>query len=104
MKQMRKRILSVALALLILAGCAVGGVTLWNNRSKKQIKVYSVGDFSMTDYWGDSNTTDGMVDVDGLQTIYLSDTQTVNEVLVAQGDTVQQRPSRGSAQVDRGTG
>lgn len=88
MKQMRKRILSVVLALLILAGCAVGGVTLWNNRSKKQIKVYSIGDFSMTDYWGDSNTTDGMVDVDGLQTIYLSDTQTVNEVLVAQGDTV----------------
>lgn len=88
MKQMKKRILSAVLALLIVAGCAVGGVTLWKNRSQKPVKVYSIEDFSMTDYWGDSMTTDGMVDVDGLQTIGLSDTQTVTEVLVQQGDTV----------------
>lgn len=88
MKQMKKRVLSIVLAVAILAGCATGGVMLWKNRNKKQVKVYSIGDFSMTDYWGDSSTTDGMVDVEGLQQVELSDTQTVTEVLVKQGDTV----------------
>ena len=89
MKQMRTRILSVVLALAILAGCITGGVALWKKRSRKAIKIYPISSFSMTEYWGDSTTTDGLVGVEGLQTVLLSDTQTVTEVLVQPGDQVQ---------------
>lgn len=89
MKKLTKRILSVILALAVLAGCVTGGVALWNKRNSKAIKIYPITSFSMTEYWGDSTTTDGLVGVEGLQTVLLSDTQTVTEVLVQPGEQVQ---------------
>ncbi|MCD7734504.1 MAG: biotin/lipoyl-binding protein, partial [Clostridiales bacterium] len=90
MNKTGKRILSVALALLLVVGCAAGGVYAWNHRSREAVNVYAVSDFAMTNYWGDSTTSDGLVETEGLQSVYLSDTQTVKEVLVSEGDYVQE--------------
>ena len=87
--KLRKRIITVALALLILAGCVFGGGYAWSHRAKKEVKVYDISEnFAMTDYWGDTSETEGMVDVQGLQSIYLSDTQTVKEIQVQEGQEV----------------
>ena len=42
----------------------------------------------MTEYWGDSQESNGPVTTDKIQTVFLSDTQTVTEILVQQGDEV----------------
>ena len=42
----------------------------------------------MTEYWGDSRESYGPVTSDNIQTVFLSDTQEVTEILVKQGDTV----------------
>ena len=52
------------------------------------MKVYSVNDFCMTDYWGDTSSTSGMVTTDKIQKVFLSSSQTVNKVWVAEGDSV----------------
>ncbi|MBR1845583.1 MAG: biotin/lipoyl-binding protein, partial [Oscillospiraceae bacterium] len=86
---LKKRIISMVLALLIVGGCAFGGVYAWQHRARKEVKVYHIGeDFAMTDYWGDTSYTDGQVTVEGMQQVYLSDTQSVNEVLVHEGQEV----------------
>lgn len=42
----------------------------------------------MTEYWGDSQESYGPVSTDKIQTVFLSSTQTVTEMKVAQGDEV----------------
>ena len=83
-----RRLIPIVLAVLLVAGGVAGGVALWRSRQNQPVTVYAVSDFSMTDYYGDTSQTEGMVTVDGLQTVYLSDTQTVKEILVSEGDTV----------------
>lgn len=80
---------------IIIAACAVGvcgavwgGLTIARNAQRSDVKVYSVNDFCMTDYWGDTSTTSGMVTTDKIQKVFLSSSQTVNKVWVAEGDTV----------------
>ena len=86
---LKKRIISIVLALLIVGGCAFGGVYAWRHRARKEVKVYNISEgFAMTDYWGDTSHTDGQVTVEGMQQVYLSDTQSVNEVLVHEGQEV----------------
>ena len=86
---LKKRIISIVLALLIVGGCAFGGVYAWQHRARKEVKVYNISEgFAMTDYWGDTSHTDGQVTVEGMQQVYLSATQSVNEVLVHEGQEV----------------
>ena len=80
---------------IIIAACAVGvcgavwgGMTIARNAQRSDVKVYSVNDFCMTDYWGDTSTTSGMVTTDKIQKVFLSSSQTVNKVWVAEGDSV----------------
>ena len=40
----------------------------------------------MTEYWGDAQESQGPVTTDKIQTVFLSDTQTVTQILVQQGD------------------
>ena len=42
----------------------------------------------MTDYWGDTSQTSGMVSTDKMQKIYLSSTQKVSKIYVEEGQTV----------------
>ncbi|MBP3683444.1 MAG: biotin/lipoyl-binding protein [Oscillospiraceae bacterium] len=52
------------------------------------VNVYPFHYLGMTEYWGDSRESYGPVTTDKIQTIFLSDTQTVTEILVQPGDTV----------------
>lgn len=81
-------------ALLIVGGVAVacgvvwGILTLARNARRGNVDVYAVSDFSMTNYWGDTSQTSGMVSTDQMQKIFLSDTQKVKQVYVKEGQTV----------------
>lgn len=81
-----KRLLIVTAVVLVIAI----GVGIWRiaGSGSKSVNVYSFDYIGMTEYWGDSRESYGPVTTDDIQTVYLSDTQTVTEILVQPGDTV----------------
>ena len=88
MKHKTKKIIifAVIAAVLLSAG---GGAWYWfGHRNAEPVYVFSFENVGMTEYWGDSQESYGPVTTDKIQTVYLSDTQTVTEILVKQGDTV----------------
>lgn len=82
-----KIIAIVLVVVLVLAG-GFAGWHFTQNRSTEPVNVYPFQYIGMTEYWGDSQESHGPVTTDAVQTIFLSETQTVTEVLVQQGDTV----------------
>ena len=73
--------------LAALALCA--GIGYYASRGRAEpVKVYSFADIGMTEYWGDNRESEGIVTADRVQTVYLSDTQRVKQVMVQQGDKV----------------
>ena len=86
-KRLKKTLI---IAACVAAGCGAvwGGLTIARNAQRGDVNVYAVGDFAMTDYWGDSSNTSGMVTTDKLQKIYISQSQTVTKVWVKEGDEV----------------
>ena len=83
-----KRGLLIAAGVVAACGVVWGGLTLARNANRGSVNVYAVSDFSMTDYWGDTSQTSGMVTTDEMQKIFLSDTQKVSKVYVEEGQTV----------------
>ena len=88
MKNKTKKILAIVLAVVILLGAGGGGWYYFSQKNTEPVYVFPFEHVGMTEYWGDSQESYGPVSTDKIQTIYLSDTQTVTEILVAQGDTV----------------
>ena len=87
-KNTKKKIL-VSATSLILAGAVGAGIFYGVTHQKKDpIPVISFMDVGMTEYWGDNMESHGPVSSDNIQTVFLSDTQKVTEVLVKEGDTV----------------
>lgn len=86
-KRLKKTLIIVA---CVAAGCGAvwGGLTIARNAQRGDVNVYAVGDFAMTDYWGDSSNTSGTVTTDKLQKIFISQSQTVTRVWVKEGDEV----------------
>ena len=86
-KRLKKTLI---IAACVAAGCGAvwGGLTIARNAQRGDVNVYAVNDFAMTDYWGDSSNTSGMVTTDKLQKIYISQSQTVTKVWVKEGDEV----------------
>ena len=88
MKNKTKKIIVIVLVAALVLG-AGGGVWYWlGHRNADPVYVFPFAYVGMTEYWGDSQESYGPVTTDKIQTIYLSDTQTVTEILVKQGDTV----------------
>ena len=87
LKAGKKRILLLAVILLAVAiGCGI-----WyylGHNSSEPVYVYPFEYVGMTEYWGDNQESYGPVTTDKIQTVYLTDTQTVTEILVQVGDTV----------------
>ena len=86
-KAKKKWILSGA---AVLAAAAVGcGIWYYmGHNSSEPVYVYPFQYIGMTEYWGDSQESYGPVTTDKIQTVFLSDTQTVTEILVQEGDMV----------------
>jgi len=89
MKKLIKRIILIVLCVAIVGGAAWGGLRLLRKSRTGPVNVYSVGDFAMTDYYGDTAEAYGPVTATGLQNVYISETQQVTEIFVSQGQTVQ---------------
>ena len=86
-KTRKKLILSVtAIVLVIAIGCGIWYYA--GHNSSEPVYVYPFDYVGMTEYWGDSQESYGPVTTDKIQTVYLTDTQTVTEILVQAGDTV----------------
>ena len=72
------------------AAAAVGCVFWYRAGHSNADPIYAVPFqyVGMTEYWGDSQESNGPVTTDKIQTVFLSDTQTVTDILVQQGDEV----------------
>lgn len=85
----KKKIILIAVGTVAAAAAIGAGIfTASRTSGKKSVYVYSFDIVGMTDYWGDRQESYGPVRSDNIQTVMLSDTQTVTEVKVKQGDTV----------------
>ena len=80
--------LLIALVSLVLVGAIVAGIWLYSGTNAEPVNVYSFNYMGMTEYWGDSQESYGYVQTDRVQTVFLSTTQTVTEILVSAGDEV----------------
>ena len=78
-------ILSVA---VVLAALGAGTWYFLSHRESAPVNVYAFEYLGMTEYWGDSQESYGPVTTDRIQTVFLSDTQKVTEILVNEGDSV----------------
>ena len=86
-KKLKTVLISVTAAVLAVA-ISLGCWAYFGRRSTDPVAVYPFANVGVTEYWGDSKETYGPVSTDKIQTVYLSNTQTVTEILVQQGDTV----------------
>ncbi|MBQ3488687.1 MAG: biotin/lipoyl-binding protein, partial [Clostridia bacterium] len=84
---MKKIILAVTAVVL---AAAIGGGVWWFTlgRPKEPVKVFSFNYLGMTEYWGDNQESYGPVTTDRIQTVYISETQTVTQVHVEPGAEV----------------
>ena len=76
----------IAAVLVIAVGCGVW--YYYGHNSSEPVYVYDFQMVGMTEYWGDQKESYGPVRTDRIQNILLSDTQTITEILVQQGDQV----------------
>ena len=85
-----KKSLIAALVVAILAGAVFGGSAVYRHfHTGNIVGVYSMADQIVTDDWlGDSGESYGNVRTTNIQTVYVSSTQTVTEVLVKDGQEV----------------
>ncbi len=79
-------ILAAVVVLAVGTGCGI-----WyylGHNSTEPVYVYPFQFVGMTEFWGDNQESNGPVKTDNFQTVFLTDTQTVTEILVQAGDTV----------------
>lgn len=90
MKKLNPKQKKIFLSVVALVLVAAIGVGIWFGAkgSAEPVNVYAFNYLGMTEYWGDNQESYGPVSTDKIQTVYLSDTQTVTEVLVGEGDEV----------------
>ena len=75
-------------AIAAVASAASIGLFFAAGGKGEPVNVYPFRQVGMTEYWGDSRESYGPVTTDKIQTVFLSDTQTITEILVQPGDTV----------------
>jgi len=78
----------LTLTALVLTGALGAGIWFAAQGSGEPVNVYPFQYIGMTEFWGDNQESYGPVTTDKIQTVFLSDTQTVTEVAVKDGDTV----------------
>ena len=79
-KKGKKRL--IAGTAVVLTAAIGAGIWFGIRGSGDPVGVYSFYDIGMTEYWGDNQESYGPVSTDKIQTVVLSDTQKVTEVMV----------------------
>jgi multidrug efflux pump subunit AcrA (membrane-fusion protein) len=87
-KSKGRKLLISAICLVLVAAIGAGVWFVTANPGGDPVPVFPFLHVGMTEYWGDSQECYGSVQTDGVQTVYLSGTQTVTEILVEQGQEV----------------
>lgn len=87
-KSKGKKILITVICLVLVCALGAGVWFVTANRGGEPVAVFPFMYVGMTEYWGDSQESYGFVQTDGVQTVYLSDTQSVTEVFVEVGQEV----------------
>lgn len=86
-KKQKKILIAVTAVVLVIAmGLGIWYAVIQN--SAEPVGVYPFQYIGMTEYWGDNQESYGPVTTDKIQTIFLTETQTITEVLVSAGDEV----------------
>ena len=80
-----KKIILTVTAVVLVAAMGAGIWWFTAGKPKEPVKVYGFNFLGMTEYWGDNQESYGPVSTDRIQTVYVSDTQTVTEVHVEPG-------------------
>ena len=89
-KQKTKKILISVTA--VTAAAAIGAGTWLGIRAhgRDPVPVFDFMSVGMTEFWGDTQESYGPVSSDNIQTVFLSKTQEITEVLVKEGDQVKE--------------
>ena len=85
---MKKNKLLLPILAAVLALVVIAGVILVPRLPKDEVAVFPVSMVGYTDFYSGSSESYGMVTTDKVQTLYLSGTQTVTEILVYPGQSV----------------
>lgn len=86
-----KKVIAVIVTFAVIIGAAAGGIYGYKSYQKKNLvaAVQSVSSLNYG-YYGDSETSYGVVTNDSSQEVYLDDSNKVEEVFVSKGDTVKE--------------
>ena len=87
-KSRGKKILITVVCLVLTASIGLGIWYFAGNTGGDPVPVFPFYYLGMTEYWGDSQESSGFVQTDGVQTVYLSSTQTVTDIFVEEGQEV----------------
>ena len=85
---MKKSKLWIPITAIVLALAVIGGILVAPRLPKEEVAVFPVNMVGYTDYYSGSSESYGMVTTDKVQTLFLSGTQTVTEILVYPGQEV----------------
>ncbi len=86
-----KKIKKILITLIVILVLGAGGFCAWfflRQGRAEAVKVYPFDLVGMTEFWGDTRESYGPVSTDRIQTVFLSDTQTVLDVPVKEGQEV----------------
>lgn len=87
-KLFQKKVIIPFIIILVIVVATVLGIYFYKKNNVKEVPVFSMNDIGMTDFWQDSNQTEGLVKEDKTQSVYLSSTQEVEKILVKEGEQV----------------
>ena len=85
---MKKNKLWIPITAVVLSLAAIAGMLLIPKLPKDEVAVYPVTMVGYTDFYAGTTESYGMVTTDKVQTLYVSGTQTVTEILVYPGQPV----------------
>ena len=86
----KKKILAGVLSAVITVG-AISGIVIGVKASRRStVMVIQASELNYGGYWGSSSQMQGMISSDVSQDVYLTDTQTVSQVMVKEGDQVKE--------------
>lgn len=86
-KTLKRVLLGIGITAAVIAALW-GGLTVLRSAKRQPVNVYPVSSFMTTNEWGNASQSSGMVTTDKLQKVFLSSTQTVQEIYVTEGQTV----------------